>query len=439
MAFYGRLDKTAVFLDAASHEEIEVVEKMLEEGFDPNVANADGLTALHQAAIEASLKVASVLVQKGANVNAIDNDWWTPLHAAAACDHWRIVNLLLNNGASTDVVNVDGDLPLEIAEGEKTKQLIQSEMESLGLDEEARSRIRGRDELVFTAKVKMWIADKVDLNFRGPSNETPLHIAAANGWADACTALCEAGADLSAQDEDGDTPLHVAAFFDQYKIVEILGGAGAKVGAMNRFLCTPMVMTDDATMIRLLKAVANNQKIQRASEDGKVSRGRSGSSVKRMSNADKYSASKADARRMQEEALKYAEANFNDGEPAYAMAGGDARDDDDDGEAKAGQVVYDSAGSPNPSPPAVVSSDLYSVPSPKGGARKEAPESASSDTKAEEAGQSELPPSPQPAESTKASKKKVKQSKKEKKSKREKKKGGAGDEDAKEKNGCVVC
>ena len=76
-----------------------------------------------KACIESSLKIATLLVNRGANVNAIDNDWWTPLHAAAACDHWRIVSLLLSNGANTDVVNVDGDLPLEIAEGDKTRQV----------------------------------------------------------------------------------------------------------------------------------------------------------------------------------------------------------------------------------------------------------------------------------------------------------------------------
>lgn len=436
-----RLDQTAIFLDAASHEEYDLVEKMLDEGFDPNVATADGLTALHQAAIEASLRVASLLVKKGANVNAIDNDWWTPLHAAAACDHWRIVNLLLSNGAQTDVINVDGDLPLEIAEGDKTRQLIESEMDTLGLDEEARSRIRGRDELMFTAKVKMWIADGVDLNFRGPSNETPLHIAAANGWADACTALCTAGASVSAQDEDGDTPIHVAAFFEQYKIVEILGAAGAKVSAMNRFLSTPMVMTDDATMIRLLKAVASNQKIKRDETATKVQRGRSGSSAKRMSNAAKYGASKADARRMQEEALKYAQANAPDSddvEPAYSSAAGDGDNGGDD--SKGGEVVYASA-TTNDTPAVVVSQDLYSVPTKMPNASPQKAKSASLQ-KGEAAAASPTPTKPSKGDATsqaQSPKKKSKPSKKERKKSKREAKGDAADAKTKKDGTCTVC
>jgi ankyrin repeat protein len=89
----------------------------------------------------------------------------------------------------------------------------------------------------------MWIADKEDLNFRGPNNETLLHIAASNGWNDACRALCKAGADIEAQDDDGDTPLHLATFFEQYKTVEILGEYGAKVRPLALVFLFPFVTT----------------------------------------------------------------------------------------------------------------------------------------------------------------------------------------------------
>jgi len=336
-------DKQAIFLDAATQCDEATVVQLLDDGFDPNTANPDGLTALHQCAIEGSVKVTSLLVNRGANANAIDNDWWTPLHAAAACDHWRVVNSLIASNAQVDVVNVDGDLPLDLAEGDKTRQILESEMQVLGLDEEARARIRGRDELTFTAKAKLWVEDQTDLNFRGRCNETPLHIAASNGWVDACQCLVDAGADLSAQDEDGDTPLHLAAFFEQYKIVEILGAAGAKVGMMNRFMQTPLVMSEDATMIRLIKAIGQNQKVSRdGGDETSRRRGRSGSSVKRKSYADKGNLRKEDARRMMQAAAEYAEANV-----------------DDDSK---GKVVYTSGG--DPSSPGVVEATpaLYAVP-----------------------------------------------------------------------------
>lgn len=148
------------------------VKTLLDEGVDPNTCTADGLTALHQASIENSIKVAGLLLNAGAHVNRIDNDWWTPLHAAAACDHWRIVNLLIANGAKTDVVNVDGDLPVDLAEGTKTKAILESEMQSLGIDDKAREKLLGRDEFAFKAQVTGAINTGADLNLRGWNQES---------------------------------------------------------------------------------------------------------------------------------------------------------------------------------------------------------------------------------------------------------------------------
>eukprot|EP00041_Stephanoeca_diplocostata_P017893 m.369296 g.369296 ORF g.369296 m.369296 type:complete len:494 (-) comp20848_c0_seq1:430-1911(-) len=305
-------DKQAVFLDAAATSDEETLKTLLDEGVDPNTCTADGLTALHQASIENSIKVAGLLLNAGAHVNRIDNDWWTPLHAAAACDHWRIVNLLIANGAKTDVVNVDGDLPVDLAEGTKTKAILETEMQSMGFDDKQREKLLGRDEFAFKAQVTGAINTGADLNMRGWNQESLLHVAACNGWADTAKQLIDAGCDVNAQDEDGDTPLHLAAFFEQYKMVELLGESGANANAKNRFLDTPLVMTEDATMVRLLKAIQNNQKI--AAEDknqAKPGRRRTGSSVKRKSRAEKGDTSKADAKRMMEAAAQYAEMNFN--------------------------------------------------------------------------------------------------------------------------------
>ena len=46
-----------VFLDAVSRGDEQLVEKMLDEGMDPNVATADGLTALHQVGLLECMRV----------------------------------------------------------------------------------------------------------------------------------------------------------------------------------------------------------------------------------------------------------------------------------------------------------------------------------------------------------------------------------------------
>ena len=109
-----------------------MVEQMLEEGMDPNVKNADGLTALHQAAIENSPKITALVLAKGADVDAKDNDWWTALHAAAACGNWRIAATLIRHDADITAVNADGDLPIDLVEdSDKLRNLLEEEMASL--------------------------------------------------------------------------------------------------------------------------------------------------------------------------------------------------------------------------------------------------------------------------------------------------------------------
>eukprot|EP00040_Diaphanoeca_grandis_P033774 m.207497 g.207497 ORF g.207497 m.207497 type:complete len:458 (+) comp32989_c2_seq4:483-1856(+) len=313
-----QFNKSSIFLDAAANVDSIQVSALLEEDIDPNVTNADGLTALHQACIEGSLKVASLLIQNEADVNAKDNDWWTPLHAASACDHWRVVNLLLSKGALVTAVNADGDLPVDVAEDEKTKKVLESEMERLGLTGEKRDDLVDVPEKEFTAQVTELIEAGTHKDYKGPREESLLHIAASNGWSEATKLLIDAGVVVSAIDHEQDTPLHLAAFFGHYEIVEMLGEAGAKVSSLNRYRDNVLMMSEDQTMTRLLKAIQNNQKVAAEGSAAVVKRKRVGShastSVKRKSMVEKNMLFKMDVTAEREAAVEFAEQHRNESE-----------------------------------------------------------------------------------------------------------------------------
>lgn len=101
------------------------VRQFLQSGVSPDLANEDGLTALHQVSpaglgrvelagaggvegaglvlrlpglqscIDDFREMVQQLLEAGATVNARDSESWTPLHAAATCGHLHLVELLI--------------------------------------------------------------------------------------------------------------------------------------------------------------------------------------------------------------------------------------------------------------------------------------------------------------------------------------------------------
>ena len=75
-----------LFLSACAQNDLIEADRLLKSrelkgGID--VANSDGLTALHQACIDDNEKLVEWLLKNGANINCKDNEGWTPLHASA--------------------------------------------------------------------------------------------------------------------------------------------------------------------------------------------------------------------------------------------------------------------------------------------------------------------------------------------------------------------
>ncbi len=71
------------FILATARQDVEEVRYLLQSGkYNPNIANEDGLTPIHQCSIDNSDQILNLLIEYGGDVNAKDRDLWTPLHAA---------------------------------------------------------------------------------------------------------------------------------------------------------------------------------------------------------------------------------------------------------------------------------------------------------------------------------------------------------------------
>ncbi|VDL73493.1 unnamed protein product [Nippostrongylus brasiliensis] len=153
------------------------------EGANPNSHNEDGLTPLHQCAIDDNQQIMLLLLSHGADVNAQDTEQWTPLHAAACCAHINVVKILIAHGANLLAVNADGNMPYDICDDETTLDAIESEMA-------ARDDQRGAPEKAMLDDMKSLHQQGYPLDARQPDGST---------YPDLVELICEYGGDINAK------------------------------------------------------------------------------------------------------------------------------------------------------------------------------------------------------------------------------------------------
>ncbi|RPA95943.1 ankyrin, partial [Choiromyces venosus 120613-1] len=105
---------------AASRDDYEVTELLLNAGIDPNDEDNDGETPLDWVVERASWPVAQLLIRSGASVNHQNRETgMTPLHRAVCglgtATGWDVVKGLLEEGASPNILNNSWLTPLGIA------------------------------------------------------------------------------------------------------------------------------------------------------------------------------------------------------------------------------------------------------------------------------------------------------------------------------------
>ena len=89
----------APLADAAEIMDRESIRALLREPVDVNLAQVDGMTALHWAARHDDLEIAKLLVRAEADVNAANRYGVTPLTLACTNGNGALVELLLEAGA----------------------------------------------------------------------------------------------------------------------------------------------------------------------------------------------------------------------------------------------------------------------------------------------------------------------------------------------------
>lgn len=163
------------------HGRPEAVATLLANGADARRTDAQGNTALHQAAHSTDPAVAALLLDASSDINAVNNDGVTPLWVAAKSGNWRVAKFLIERGAK---LNLDGATPALNA--------------AASCDDDDAAGV----ELFIKHKAKM---DATDLEGR-----SPLHMAARMGHIGIFQALVDHGMSVAARDGNGRGVIHHA-------------------------------------------------------------------------------------------------------------------------------------------------------------------------------------------------------------------------------------
>ena len=83
----------------------EVVQLLIVGGANPNKADENKSTPLHEAAREGHKDVVQMLLDEGADLNVEDKGGYTPFYMAFEHDHKDVEQLFLEKGAKPHLVN----------------------------------------------------------------------------------------------------------------------------------------------------------------------------------------------------------------------------------------------------------------------------------------------------------------------------------------------
>jgi ankyrin repeat protein len=266
------------------------VERLLEEGANPNFANGEGnmplalaaemgtrdiaqllleagadvnstatkhypagqmlinAPAIAHAAYQRDIEMVALLIENGADVNRPQsNSLETALHNAVWRSSPEIVKLLLDNGADPDLPAnnswfPEGSTALLYAIGNGSVSSAEALLEG-GADPNIIIG-QGQTPLLFTIQqqfstsqmtifVTALLKGGADPNIQDPNGDAALHYAIMFSQTDLIPLLIENGAAIDQQNGEGDTALHIAARFNRPEALSILLEQGASANIEN--------------------------------------------------------------------------------------------------------------------------------------------------------------------------------------------------------------
>ncbi|XP_048115082.1 ankyrin-1 isoform X3 [Alosa alosa] len=222
---------------ASKEGHVKMVLELLHHGINLETTTKKGNTALHIAALAGQEKVVAELAHFGANVNAQSQKGFSPLYMAAQENHLEVVKFLLENGANQSLPTEDGFTPLAVALQQGHENVV-----ALLINHGTKGKVRlpalhiaARNDDTRTAAVLLQNDPNPDVLSK--TGFTPLHIAAHYENLSVAQLLLNRGANVNFTPKNGITPLHIAARRGNVIMVRLLLDRGAQIDAKTKVSC----------------------------------------------------------------------------------------------------------------------------------------------------------------------------------------------------------
>jgi len=137
--------------DAAQRGDRDAVRALVQSGEDVNAAQADGMTALHWAALEGDAEMTQTLILAGATMRSSTRiGSYSPLHLASQAGSAQVVSALLEAGADPTLFTSTGVTALHFAAQANSPEAVMALVAS-GADIDARDAFQERTPLMFAS------------------------------------------------------------------------------------------------------------------------------------------------------------------------------------------------------------------------------------------------------------------------------------------------
>ena len=203
----GGNNATALHL-AAQYGHLPHLEFLLENGADPNIRDARGLTPLMLAILHRQTGPVRPLLDGGANPNIGDNDGFAPIYRAMEGKMDEAVRTLAEGGSRPELLNIRA--------GQKGYGLAH--------------RAAGSGDV---SRLNLLAELGADLNLKENRGHTPLAVAVIDNRPEAVQVLLAAGANPNIADNDGFGPLYHAVIGKKNDIARTLAKNNASGAALD--------------------------------------------------------------------------------------------------------------------------------------------------------------------------------------------------------------